>query len=516
MVTYSDSRNVWCVDIGRRVVYVATDSGVWRFSRYTGDPLDPWYTGIGIQEAIPLTGGQVILWHENSSTLWLATMHGLLYYRSDYQTWYRLENYRLNGKRITSLGETDRLVLVEIDDAHGGIYQVDPFSSMIDVMKNDPPGKVRWTGRRGWTVHEYPHYYPTDFDIFFDREDGRITDWEHHSFKPVYEAYNEYDQKRYLCYPGLGLVVADEHRRSLEVVQLGPAGSDVKCIAIDDDGTIWTGGDNRYVRSGFTHFDRERGHWKRFDSRLIPGLDSHHAWDVITHNKYVYFATDHGLVYCKPDRRDWHTIDRFDGLVGLFTRALSIGAGYLYVGGDDGLNRITLPSGPVWGTESVNANELITSDLTAEGDTVWAAGLQGVFRIKPKIKPERVIDGQIIGRESVRSIAIAESTVWVGTTRNITAFDKENLTQTDYLESVYLKGGKPLTMACNDSLLWVGTDRGLFRFNRLRGKWSEFNTQHGLPHTRIQRLVLEADTLWIGTVRGLTRFIWNRPERDGY
>ncbi len=514
MVTYADSRKVWCVDIGREDVYVATDGGVWRFSRFTGEMLDPWFAGVGLHEAIPLTNGRVILWHEDSGTLWLATTSELLYWRSDFRTWYRLDDHRVQNQRIKSLGDAGEFILVEISGTEDRILAIDPHSLRMETMAGDLPASIRWTGRRGWTPHEFPSYFTTDFSIFFNSEDGSIKDWQQDVFMPVFERFNDYDRKSYICYPGLGLAIADSRRMNLELFQLGLAGNDVKAIALDDNGVIWAGGNNGTAKSGFSRFDRRTGRWTRYDEALTFGLNSHHAWDALIYNNQVYFATDQGLVCFEKDNDDWKTYDRFDGLAGLDLRALARLRSVLFVGGNQGLNRFKLPSGPIWKAGFEAADELITSDLATEEGNIWAAGLQGVIRFSRDAVSEIETKGEIFSPEPSRSIEITGGRIWIGTTYGIKVFDKSSETWTDILGKVHLDGGKPLDMVGNDSLLWIGTDKGLKRFNFLRGNWVEYGVREGLPHPRVQRLVLESDTLWIGTPRGLTRFLWNRPERD--
>ncbi|MDP8239344.1 MAG: hypothetical protein P9X24_09665 [Candidatus Hatepunaea meridiana] len=512
IVTYADSRNTFCVDVGYREVFVATDGGLWRFSRYNGEVLDPWFVGVGLHEAIPLTYGRVVLWHNESGTLWLATTRELLYQRNDSQTWYRFEDIQLTNRWIRSLGEAGDLVYVEVGG--GEFFSIEPIGGRIQKLTGELPDGIRWVGRRGWKPHEYHHYNPIDYSLYFDRYRGVITDWEHNEYKPAYDCLNEYDSRRYICYPGLGLGIADERQNSLEILQLGPAGNDVRAIALDDDGVIRIGGNNSGQKSGITYFDRSEGLWDKYEERINIGLASHRVWDALTIDGWVYFTTDQGLVFCEPDGDSWHTIDRFDGLAGLNLRALAVSSGVLYIGGERGVNRFNLPEGPVWDSGSEALDNLLTSDLITDNDTVWAAGLQGVFRIPPNAPPESVTAGHVFSSVSARTIAITKSRVWIGISHGIKAFDKTNGSWMDYSGSVYLNGGKPFNMTGNDSLLWVGTDKGLFRFNYIRGNWIEYGKREGLPHLRVQRLVLEADTLWIGTPRGLTRFIWNRPERD--
>ncbi len=524
VVTFTDCRSVWSVDIGRREVYFATEGGVWRIERFTGEPLDPWFTGVGLEKAIRLTAGRIILWHDRSNTLWLAAKDGLYYYRQDVERWYQLDDRtreELKGARIDALGESGDSVLVELKlrELQGDstqILAVDPF--IFRVLGTIPPDKVpeqvRWVRfSRHPLKRELPRYRLTDPSLHFDRMQGVITDLELDKFWPVAESLDDEADLHYILYPGLGIGVADAIHMRLEILQPGPAGRDVKAIGPGPGGRLWVGGEDDPDKGGFNLFDRAGGRWERFDADVIVGIDSHRARDVLTIGGLVFFATDAGLVYFKPKDAGWFTLDRFDGLAGPNIRALTAAEDILFLGGDMGVNLRELQAGSIWSAGDRRVDELRTSDCVSDGDTVWIAGLQGVFRWTPEGGWEPFA-GKGISGEPARSLAITRTRLWIGGRHGIREFDRRSGEWAEHPGRVFLRGGMPLSLASNDSLLWVGSDRGLFCFNRLRGSWLEYGTGQGLPHPRIQRLILEADTLWIGSPAGLTRFIWNRPERD--
>lgn len=513
LVTFTDFRKVYSVDFGPREVYFATDRGIWRIDRFTGESLNPLTWGNMLERAIRIERGKIIHWHWTTSTLWLVTWNSLIYYRRDIERWYLFEG--LPAGNIKAIGSNDGEIIVELASENKPFIVIDPFIFRVKKRTKDAPEGVRWSGR--WKPHGYLNYRVSDFDFSFDPSGGAVTDWKLNKFDPTYDALDERYDKRYLCYPGLGIGVADERHLRLDVIQPGPTGRDVKAIAIDSDGFMWIGGENRINNSGINLYDRETGLWQYFDSELIFGMDSDVARDVALYKGNAYFASDVGLVYYKSSSREWKTVDRFDGLIGLDLRALAVAGGQIFAGGDIGINRMTLPAGPVFNIGDENLAGLRTADAVSDGDTVWVASLQGLFRGEPTGTWSMIgSDEQTVGNEAARSLAVIPTHIWTGGQRGIRELNRKTGKWVGYLGSIFLRGGMPLSIAANDSLLWVGTDRGLFVHNRKTGGWLSYGEFDGLPSNRIQAIVLEADTLWIGSPEGLTRFIWNRPERDVY
>jgi hypothetical protein len=500
--------------LGWREAYFATEGGIWRHDRFTGEPLDPWMTGVGPDRAVRLTGGRVILWHSGSNTLWLARTEGgkaqLCYFRSDQERWFILEDFA--PARITSLGEAGAQVLIELGS--GEIQALDPFRFRMTELMDTSGAPVRWSGRRGWQPHRFPNYSPVDLRLDFDPAQGLITDRKLLRWRPAYDLQDENEDRRFICYPGLGMGIVDERRFTLEIVQPGPAEPDVKALALDGS-AIWVAGGSGAKNGGFSRWMRESRRWERFDREVEFGIESTLASAAVAFNGSVYFGNDLGLAYSVPGESHWHELDRFDGLSGPAVNALARVGGYLAAGGERGLNIIRLPAGPVWKSGDPRLDDLRTGDLCAEADTIWAVGVQGVFQGTAGGSWVALTGSPAMVNEPGRAVAVDDNSVWVGGSGGIRQLDRRSGQWTIHPAEPFLRGAQPLALAAADTLLWVGTTRGLYRFNRRRGSWLRFGTDQGLPEFRIQRLVLEADTLWMGTPRGLTRLIWNRPARDG-
>ncbi|MCF7810568.1 hypothetical protein K9N50_06235 [bacterium] len=516
IVTWADSRDVNCVDISPDVVWVATDGGLWRFSRYTGKALDPWFVGVGVHEAIPLRKSKVVLWQESSSRLWVATDKELLYWRLVARQWVRLESNYLIDRRIKSLGEMGDKIVVELTGRNGKFLVIDTFSELVEEIETLPNKEIRWTGSAGSRLGGFPHYYPNDFSLNFNQHDGSITDWERNVFKPVFERYDERTGIRYICYRKLGLAVVSEMQKRFDVLQLGPSGSDVKAMAFSDDGKIWTCGINTHQISGFSTFNRRQGNWSSYNSKLIVGLDSHSARDVLIIKNNIFFATDMGLARYDISIDKWKMLDHFDGFKSNNLKTLTLGGGFLLVGSDNGLNRYTLPNGPVWQISYETAIGFNTNDIVTDSKSLWVIGELGAFRIPVARTPEKEAEVLELGDELCRAATIVDDKIWIASQSGVRSIDLENGTDAAHFGyHGYLECKNATALAGNGKYLWIGTTGGLIRYDHHSSRRLEFGKKEGLPHDLIQSLALEADSLWIGTPAGLTRLIWNRPERDG-
>lgn len=516
IVTFSDCRNSYMVDFSPRFVYFSSDNGIWRLDRLWGESVTPIFSGLGIESAVDVRDGILQLWHDESSTYWVwSKKRGLKYYRWDLDRWYRFD-FIDPHTRVMGLGETDQLLIVHAIQTEGNIdedrfIQLDPYSFNVTETLDVPPANVRWN--RPWKPHSFPFYWLDDSDLRFYSDDGSLKDRFNRQYNATFDVYDELYKRRYICYPGLGLGVVNERHQNMKIIQPGPAGKDVQCFALSGSGFAWVAGENPN-NSGINLLDRKTGNWQHFNSDYVRGLESHRIYDILTYRTSNYFASDQGLAVFNADKARWKTYDRFSGLSGLELRALEIAGDELFIGGDYGLNRMKLPKGKISPAGDPRVNDLRTADIVSDGDTVWVAGLQGIFRYEPD-KWQRIgTEGYAIGDEAGRCLAITNNFLWIGGERGIRELNRKTGEWRGWLSYVYLNSSSPKALAANDSLLWVGTNNGLFAMHLRKGSWLFYGMREGLPSPDIQCLQVEADTLWIGTPEGLTRFIWNRPDRD--
>ncbi len=473
-------------------------------------------TARGRGQAMDLDYGRFILWNNNPQNLLLITLKGIFSYRFDLEYWSVVENFSAGAKplQIGRTGDTLAIMTESRDPAFQNEYFLFDLSFFqIAARVNSPPEGIVWfkTERK----EEYPFYRIQNNRMWFDNQTGIIEDYDNREYTPASYALDEHYNRRYICYPGLGIGVADDRHLSLTIYQPGPNGSEVRTIALSPGGFIWTGSENNQS-VGINLFDRKTGTWNKFDSDWIFGMDGSRIRDILIHGGFGYFASLNGLLKFDILKNDWKTIDRFDGQDGEDLTALETAKGYLWIGGEYGLSRMNLENGKFFAvSEAVQKKMHNIKDLASDKDTLWIAGLPGCFKWTPDTFMSIGENEPATGYGGAISLAHNDSRLWVGGRRGASELNRETGEWKSYLSDVFLENALPYAMEANDSLLWIGTDRGLFTVRYEKNSWIHYSEDKGIPN-RIWDLKMEADTLWIGSPSGLTRFIWNRPERDNF
>ncbi len=509
VVTWSDCRGVYAFDYDQQTVYAATSGGVCRLDRLTLAALDPWMFGCGLDQAVPLTGGRLILTHNFSNTIWLYGKE-LKYYRVDLDHWYEFDQPTGN---IVALGETSDRVVAVVKGNPVEYLIIDPFPAMLLERTAEAPADVRWPGTT--KKHAYKDYWEDRTLWNFDPADGTLTDKDFNRYRAAFDCYDDVNRRHFIAYPGLGIGVGDDRHLTLDVIQLGPLGASVSPMAFSADGGVWCAGRIAGQEGGISCFNRETGRWTSYRADRIYGLEEGNVRDILIQKQQVFFATGAGLTVCSSDGHTWKTYDRFDGLRSLELSALAVSGGQLFIGGRDGLDRWELPKGPAIRNSGKATWDKTVYDLAAEGDTVWSAGAGGLWRWQPDTLTPVDLSGAPSVTNPLLCLLLAGERLWVGSRGGVGEYNRRTGEWRNY-PAVLLRGGLPLALAANDSILWIGADNGLFGYNFNSGGWIKYESDIGFPSQRMQSLAVEEDTLWIGSPGGLTRFLWNRPGRIGF
>lgn len=507
VVTFTDSRWVYSVDFSPRTIYFATNGGLWRLDRFSGESLDPWNWGKTSDRAVQLFGSSIVHWHNTTSTLWLVVRGELMVKQWGTDRWRTFENASI--REVIAVGSNNESVFIYLESSEPRFAEIDPVTLQLKDLIAAPPGDVRWSGI--WQNHEFPQYYMNDYRLSFNPVDGSVEDFKDNRFYPVFDLVDRRFKRRYICYPGLGIGIVDEVRMRLDIIQPGPTGTDVSGMTISPGGFIWIGGQHQVENGGMSLFDRGTGTWNSFDPSVVPGIDSRKVWDIVTYKYNAYFTTDAGLVCYIADKNRWETLNRFDDLTNTELSAVEVVDGQIIIGGRNGLNRVIPPVGPVFPFDDEQIKHLRIHDIIADKDTFWVAAFQGLYRFDPDGDFELIqVDYPMSGDEAVNCLAINGGALWAGGRHAVLRYDRLTGDWTHYLSHVHLENSSPLSIAANDTLVWIGTDQGLYAGNLNTNSWNRFGNPEGLPSERIQTLTMEVDTLWIGSSAGLTRFRWNR------
>ncbi len=511
VTTFTDFRQVYSIDYNFHEVFCATEGGIWRFDRLDNTPLPPWHIGAGWDNPIPLEGGRLVLWHNNTSTLWYWTRSGLKSYVADIKQWY---NVKLSTEgNILALGETPQYVVVALQDTPVIFLLINPNTRHIIDQTVDEPLDVRWIG--GKKPNEFINYSINQHGLRFNSTTGEVSDREFNSYEPTFDIYDSRNQKRFIAYPGLGIGIGDERQWSMDIVQPGLAGKDVRAIEIVDGGFIWCGGENNFERTGLNLFDRTTGQWQFFNSDWIRGFESNNITDILAVGQHVYLATDEGLTVLTLKRgRKWQTLDRFSGMSGIILNAVSSSGADVYAGGRDGMDQIQFQGKEPSVINDEFTRKLYVLDLATESDTVWAVTMTGLYKISGKNWEKLSLSDLPALSNRINCLEVNKDKLWVGSSDGIGELDRHTSEWLQYPADVFFQGASPLCFSSNDSILWVGTEKGLFVKLQRKNLWNKLGLRHGLPSEYIQAVEMDADTLWVGTPEGLTKLIWHTTSRS--
>ena len=303
---------------------------------------------------------------------------------------------------------------------------------------------------------------------------------------------------------GGGAVMIDLEMLRAERLVFGLPGSSVAALA-PGRGALWALLDQRggFARRGFAMVGEELQSMRWYEGR--GGLPFARGRAVAAYGRYLWAATDGGLLRLDPETGDVRMLGEADGLPGDDVRAVAAGAFGLVVGTRRGLAVVTeverearalgttagdavlalLPWGDtVWvGLErglgfvsSHGADVLVPPGardlprlrmpvlaLTAIGDTVVAATASEIFWRDPATsawQPARLVPfGSVVG------LASDERGLWVIGVDDV-AHGSLGGEWWSRLAAPSDLPARPTSVVAGERWLWVGTERGLVRFDR--------------------------------------------------
>jgi len=502
VVTYADSRDITAVDFTEREVIFATNNGLWRIDRLTQEILEPEYYGYGLGTTYRFGKISAILFHRQSSTLWIATSAGLLVRGLGLDYWRDVYGY---GSGITRLGERNDTLFVQTKNELSAVA-VFGYQNLGTLKKFDTDG-VRWsTGAYpDKTNKELPFYHSVDPLLRFEVDQGRLVDWDFASYKALFSLPDPDFSRSYIGFPGLGFAIADDRRGSIEVFQPGPAGNGVRAMALAEDWVIYLGGESDKNGDGLNRFDRKEGLWDRFGRRQRWGLETKRIYDLAYDNGKLYAATEDGLLIGSPRQDSWGMYGLLEGAPQSPVWLVECVGNWLFVGGRSGIRMMMMPNGPFYDAKGPGGTDLYAADAVAEGDTLWLVGPQGVFKGIPNAPFEFIGGDAGAGELPTRAIAVTKKTIAVGGSNGLGFFDRDLHQWREMPNQAHFNGGQIISIAARDECFYIGTDRGLYQYDDISGKLLPFGSDQGLPEKRVEKLLIEADTLWVGTRAGLTR-----------
>jgi len=289
-------------------------------------------------------------------------------------------------------------------------------------------------------------------------------------------------------------------------------------VGINDVWIATDRGANRYIKSD----DK----WEIYTYE--DGLNSNDVTAVATDGDLVWIGTQFGLNLYDQKNNIFTSFNHREGLAHNHVTDILVDGRYVWVGTKDGISRYDKTLND-WALkrETQGKNILFNrvNTIASDEELVWFGTEGGVWRYdKSKdtwnsyTKDEGLVD------DNVSSIAITESSVWIGTfdfgiseyskaDRNfVRSYTRNDLLKTDLIEAI----------TSDDSSVWIGTaEYGIQRYIRRVNSWMEYTRETGLAGNHITCIEVDGNNLWIATAEsGVSLFkktsnVWiTYTERD--
>ena len=307
-----------------------------------------------------------------------------------------------------------------------------------------------------------------------------------------------------------------------------------------DERYVWAG-----THRGLSRYDKKYDIWRHFEKtkkeedngddneeneegekqpEKLNELVDNNVVDVSVGRRYVWIATEGGVGrYDKiADRFEAYTEE--NQLPSLDIRAIAENRSDVWIGTKNGVSKHNILSDDPNAWETYNAAiEIIPTvaqkytkslknddvrSLAVDNNRVWIGTKTGVSSYDFRERTWQTFtrkDG--LASKEVSCIGIDEARVWFGSGHGVTVYDTATENWRTYTEANGLGSNLITSIAVSDTEIWFGTfDRGVTVLDKATGKFTTFAKADGLPHNGILSIAIDGDWIWIGTHGGLTRY----------
>jgi len=301
---------------------------------------------------------------------------------------------------------------------------------------------------------------------------------------------------------GGGVVMIDVDMLRAERLAFGLPGSSVAAVAARA-GAIWVLLDQRggFARRGFALVSEALQTTRWYEGR--GGLPFARGRALVEHGRYVWAATDGGLLRLDPETGDVRVLGESDGLPSADVFALASTARGLAVGTRRGLALVLEGDREARRVGTTGGDAVLS--LLATGDTLWIGLERGIGFVSSDadevLSPPGARDLPGL-RAPVRALAVLGDTLVAATSNAL--FRRDPATGA-WQAARLVPLGNVFGLAGSARGLWViGTDD--VALGSLAGEWRvRLTTPRDLPGRPTSILAGER-WVWVGTERGLVRF----------
>jgi ligand-binding sensor domain-containing protein len=300
-------------------------------------------------------------------------------------------------------------------------------------------------------------------------------------------------------------------------MEWGLYNEDVAAIYLDSNRACF-GSLNYYGgESALTLLDRRADKWKYYESRYIEGFGSSDVSRIVgdPNGRYLWLATDQGVVRFDTRDESFQTYDEHNGLSDTDILSLCLDGDIVWVGTEFGVNGIYVPNDSVFDATTDLIHGVKVYDIDVTDDVVWLGTDFGLYRLNkptPVWKRFSYADSPLEG--VVTALTHDAEYVYVASDRGIVMIDRQGTKPIQTFDSPsVIPYNQIYDLAVTDTILWAATSAGLLRFVPSTHERRTFGRADGMLDDIVESIVVDGDYLWLATVHGVNRFLWNNPLR---
>lgn len=372
-------------------------------------------------------------------------------------------------------------------------------------------------------------------------------------------------------------IPSEEHQEHRAFVTRQPLKEASVANIVFDGDAIWFSNWSASHNGAIIRYDRKSDTWRRFTRETILGNTKDKSPTIIKRicvdDKWVWFATDYGVLQYDKGADVWQRFTTEDGLLSNNIHQIECTTNFVWVCPEmkTRINKYNKRDS-TW--SEVKLSHLIQPrnyvyDMQSDGDTLWLSiSSSGVRRISEDGRQTVFMPEDGLAQVGARCINVDEDYVWVahwkdrgsGTlsqynkrTNEWTVYSSSNVLEGDMISKIvkgeeytwfiyelWRKGsvtgynrktgewttiqivgwGSQIREVCEDEgYLWIAPEMGgIKRFHLASGTWTTFYSGEGPIMDFVNQRALKADDkyIWIGTPGGISRYDKKRESWTNY
>jgi ligand-binding sensor domain-containing protein len=480
-VSYAPALHITSVELDDNYIYFGSRrGGILRLDKYTEQWADPYTISSGLRSNTILK----VVYDRDQGLLYAKTPKGIDVYRPAENFWRPAPDSKMPSPQRPS-----RQDLSSISQNDNDRFRFPPLYRPSNSELPDFFTRVDLMYHLGGT--------------FFDRQNR-----QYHFTDRITDSW----RRLWIGSDGFGPLVADLDHIFLKSYHQSIPDISPRDLYIDED-NIWIGGiRHSELPGGIVHWDQNEDIWEYFEAFSIPDLYKDDINAIDGNNKFIFFATSHGLTLLEKRKLKWKTLDARVGLEGDFVYDVLALKDNVYIATEYGLNWLTLPSFDIQESHETTLDNVRINQLAKDDSSIWAATRDGLYQIiyntgEIYFHASRAV----LSDYNLSAVEVIGDEIWIANGSGIAYWNRTK-------DEWHSFPGLILNARINDidktkNTIWFATDIGLLKYSRKQDYWRLFTEADGLIDSNTSRLEADGNYIWICTKEGVSSFRWRRKGR---